>query len=251
MSVNINSAYRAHAVLSKAAGRPDAETALEVWKNVFEITDSDQSTSFIIVDALGNLRDEIANVGIQMAASSYSESLYKQHITKATNTTRIDNLSTKWNTYKGNLSPDTLLCFRFCLEILPNEESLMEEEDVKSLVEELERLERYATETELPHDLKKFLERQIRLIKTAIVNYKVVGAKSLRSAFTNGFGEIVEEESVIVDNSSDEGLTLLSSVWRKFKKASESATDINKHIEIWLKLADKGSKALEYFESVI
>lgn len=250
MPKNINAAARVKDLLLKVQSQPNKNVG-ELWAELFNISEKDQNRrNFEVSRCLNLLHEEIELVRSQMAQTNFSENLYVPLLDRANGVVGVQNIPGTWDSYKGNITPELILCLGFCSEILDSEEYEISEEDIAEILELLRPLEERLQETDLPPYTTKIIKKHIEKIKGAIHSYPIVGAKVLNEVVQSAYGEVVDNIAVFEESKETEEVRTLSKVWKKVKSVSDAASSMENGISSAVKLADRASKALEFFQGL-
>ncbi|HEX8501647.1 MAG TPA: hypothetical protein VF659_13765 [Pyrinomonadaceae bacterium] len=248
MPKHINSAYRVHATLSAACARPGNQQMWEVFAKVFEIQHPNgRKKIFEVNRMLDLLYDEIEKTRAQMKASNFSEDLYEPAFTLIEQRITPGLLFNDWHGYKAALEP-ILHTLKFCSEVLPHEEDLVSEEDLGAIREALKELEDVLQESELPDYVKAFIQQHISIIKKALRDYQVIGAKAFKTAMYEGYIQFVENEEIVTEYQQSEEIGLLGKAWNGVKKATSYTLGNEKFLTAGTKLAELGLKVAEHID---
>jgi len=149
-------------------------------------------------------------------------------------------LQQDWNNIKQNyLKPELVSAWYWASQsqALAHTESDFDPDSVSILREDLEKLEASARVPGLPYDLRMFIDRQVRLIRSALRRYEVCGVGAIRDAARAAVGEALAEHSVIVeaDRSADpatrDAVGGLRKLWKDITEVAGDADKIRKGVE--------------------
>jgi hypothetical protein len=243
MAKNVNAASRLHVILTQAAGMSSNATSLAIWENVFQIQEipTDARKALIIPERLRWLHLQLDILRSQMREANFSENLYSVALNNIELAISTLLLSTTWNNGLQYLKPETLIALEFCSEILPDEESIIDAtslEEIRSLVQELEDSLQTTT---LPPSLISIILHHIELIKRALDQYPIIGAKALREVSRTAIGELIESKDIIKDNNSTSEVNQLGKIWSKLNNMADIAIKADKLTQI-------GTKAWAFLE---
>lgn len=252
MSNHINSAFRVLEILENAKNKGEREKVADVWASVFGIGIPDQTKrNFEISRCLNQLHDEVEIVRHLMSGTNFESKLYDPWLQRLSNIFAIHTLSNEWQGIKNIISGEVLLCLGFCQQILPDEESLIEEQDLKELKDLLDSLEAKLDVSTLPEFTQKIIRNHVDNIRSAFRSYNIVGAKALQAAIKSAIGEVVTNEAVFADAKESEEITKVGIVLSKLHQFTEAVVKSEKVVSATVKLAQHGTKALEIFEKLI
>lgn len=248
--MNENCASRVHWVLLNALHESDSIPTSEAWANVL-MRGGENVDEYELLKLLGALREEIELVEVKVQSLGLPEEKFKNHIQKAIQATSPSSLSSGWANNKKYISLDVLTFFSLSEFFINENEESIDESELKEIENLIDELCEGLSQTASNHELKYFVQSQIKLLRHTVAEYRVRGARSLRSSFISGVGEIFENEAVIKENSEDPVVSTLNKTWSAFQKATEKAAAANKNIDTWNKILSKGTEAIEFFGSVI
>ncbi len=175
---------------------------------------------------------ELELVRAGMAKADFSEGLYAPALNAVESALSPLLLPATWNQVRSNLSTETLLALGFCSEILPDEESeipLVELQAIEGLVAELEGLLRNSS---LPPRLQAVLRHHVELMRQALAEYPIAGAKALREAARSGLGELVEVREAVVENNKSAEVSKLAQAWKQLNTAADAALKADKLLQL-------------------
>jgi hypothetical protein len=244
MPKNINSASRLVSLLRSIPAHPDNTQSLEVWARLFEIAEENPNRkSIAVTDRLSVMYRELEIVRDEMKKANFSEDLYLATFTSLEHAFSAMLLPASWNSVRQYLTPDTFTTLAFCGEILPNEESQIDPTEIADIKILLEDLENSLFESNLPVRLYELVIHHIRLIKQALAEYPISGAKALREVKRTAQGEIIEIKKTVDLNTDLPEIKKLDNLWRKFNDATNVAYNIDRAIQ----LAHKASETIGGF----
>ncbi len=233
MPNNINSASRLVALLKSIPSHPDNTQTLEVWSNLFEIKEARPHRKAILVgERLSAMHREIELVQEQMRKANFSESLYATAASHVENALSAMLLPATWNQARQYLTPETFVALSFCGEILPDEESAIEPSELASIAAQVQELEDLLAASTLPARLLVLIEHHIALIRRALAEYPISGAKALREVARTALGEIIELKETVTVNREAPEIGKLGAVWKHVNEAADIALKAEKVAQI-------------------
>lgn len=245
MPQNINSASRLVALLRNIPGYPDNTQTLEVWAKLFEVNEENPNKkSGVVAERLNAMYRELEVVREQMANANYSEKLYSPAIAKVEQALSMMLLPSTWNLARQYLTPETVIALEFCSEILPDEEAQISSEELAEINTRIEELSALLSDSQLPTRLRALIEHHISLIRRALAEYPITGAKALREAARTALGEMIEEKESVESNCDAPEIIKLGALWKKVNEAADIALKAEK-------LAQLGQKAWAMIESIL
>lgn len=251
MTKHINSAYRIKEILNSISKNSDKAPLLDIWGDIFSIKETDrQRKSFAISRCLADLHDEVEFVRSEMMKLGYSEYLYSPSLTKCNAIFSAQMLMGEWHQLKQQLTPEVPIALGFCSEVLPNEETLIEDQSLEELRKMASELRSSLVDSILPAHTKNIIEKHIDKIEDAIAVYVAVGARGLEDALQSAYGEVISNESVFKDAKGSEELGKLSQMWQKTKSILDGVVDANKRLGATQGMAEKGLKVIEFLKDL-
>jgi len=235
-----NSASRLYDILLKASHQADNQQIIKVWEKVLGLEQGNlEASSFKVSEALALVKNEIDIAESQMELTEYSQELYKPYFQRCHKALSVTNLTSGWSGFRPNLKEDTLLCLRFCSEIIPKDDYSIEKEELEEILQLVQELSEKLKDSNLPPSLKKIIEKHLSIIYTSIHKYPISGTKSLREGLRAGMNEIVEEESTIKANTDKTEVFSVLGIWSKFKKVGNGVIETDKIANGTINLIEK------------
>jgi hypothetical protein len=237
MPKNINSASRLVALLQNATNLQGNLQTLEIWALLFKINEANHhKKSILVVERLGAMYREIDLVRDQMQEAKYSEALYVPALSRLENALSTMLLPNTWQTVSQYLTPETFVALSFCGEILPNEELLISPDDLASIEVQVQELEDLLTTSTIPPSLRALIAHHITIIRKALAEYPIAGAKALREAGRAVVGDFVEAHEKIKSHRDSPEVTKLSDVWKRVNDAASIALKTEKIAQLGQKV---------------
>lgn len=244
MPNNINSASRLVSLLKSIPAHPDNTQTLEVWATLFDINEpNNNKKSAAVAELLAAMYRELELIREQMQQANFSESLYSSSINRIEHALSTMLLPVTWNQVRQYLTPETFVALSFCGEILPDEETQIEPSELTEIYALIDELQASLTNSQLPPRLNKLVEHHIDLIRRALAEYPISGAKTLRESARTALGELIEENEAVAANREAPEINKLGSVWKKVNKAADIALKAEK-------LSQLGQKAWAMLENI-
>ena len=134
----------------------------------------------------------------------------------------------------------------FCGQLLGNEEDVIEAEDLNSILADLEELESSLDSSHLPGHLKDLIRAQLERIRTALRNYRVVGARALRDAARAAVMEVVAAQDEIVAHKDSKEVRGFGKLIKRVADAADAVVKSEKAVTA----ATKIYGYIEHFFSV-
>jgi len=252
MNDHINSAFRVLDILERAKKKGEKEKVHEVWAAIFEIEEADQNKkNFEVSRCLNQLHEEVETIRRQMSSTDFQSKLYEPWLNRINGILAVHALMNEWQGMKNTISGEVLLCLGFCKQILPDEESLIDEADVKELDEILASLEATLSDSTLPEFTQNLIRTHVESIRRALHSYNIVGAKALQAAMKSAVGEVVANDVVFTDARESEEVTKVGELLRKLHCVTEKIVKSEKVVSAGVNLGQHGAKALEIIEKLI
>jgi hypothetical protein len=229
MYKHINSASRVHTLLTKTLQQGD-KPLFAILAEVFQVKGAnDPETGVLVLSRLIWFYEELQLLETQVQELKIGAHLYNHAFARVRMVISPLHLSSGWLGMRGNLTADVLLAFGFLNELLPDEESLIPDEELTAIAGDIQDLYERVQKGELPTPLRKLVLHHLDLIAQAIAKYPISGAKALREAGHAALGEIIETQGsgVAAPTSSDE-LSRLDSIWKRVNSAADTALKLEK-----------------------
>ena len=229
MPKNINSASRLVALVRNIPNCPDNTQTLEVWSTLFGVTEENPiKKSGVVADRLNAMYRELEIVREQMAKANYSENLYLPATDKIECALSMLLLPHTWNSARQFLTAETLIALEFCSEILPDEETQISSEELEEINLKFEELSSALIDSQLPERLRALIEHHLSLIRRALDEYPISGAKILREAARTAIGEMIEVNELVESNCKSTEISKLGALWTSVNKAADIALKAEK-----------------------
>lgn len=204
-------------------------TLLDKWVDVFGIKEPDQTRRiFAVWEKLGLLYREIAVAERAMLDTGISPDLYEEAFRDACQAITPANLTAVWQNHQFMVKDDTLKTLAFCVELLPNEERLLEEEELDRVWERLEELKEEIDSSELSDEVRAFIREEIAIIEEALDGYEITGARAFRHAFVDASFSYSEHESVVTAHEDAPEMKRLVGIWSTLGKLNERSELVQK-----------------------
>lgn len=233
MPNNINSASRLVAILKSIPPHQNNRQTIEVWSELFVIKEENPHRRTILVgERLSAMYREIELVQEQMRKANFSDNLYGAAVSHVENALSVMLLPAQWNQILQYLTPETFIALSFCGEILPDEESIIEPNELASIAAQVQELEDSLATSTLPPRLIALMRHHIALIRRALAEYPIAGAKALREVARIALGEIIEIKETVTANREASELGKLGAVWKHVNEAADIALKAEKVSQI-------------------
>lgn len=226
MDSKINSVSRIHEILLNIAGASSQTSVLDVWAQTFEVNEADGiKKATLVSEKLVLLLNEL-QLAENEIAKSFSEAAYSRLIVNLNNAFSPMLLSANWNSVHQYLSVDIMSSLAIFREALPNEEQSINIEELNELHARISELENFLENSSLPDRVIQLIKRHIRLIREALSNYKITGAKTLIEARRAAYGEFFEVKEVLQENYNPDEIVKLKTIWSQLNKLTDGALKI-------------------------
>jgi len=233
MPQNINSASRLVTLLRAIPSYPDNTQTLEVWAKLFQVIDNNRNkTSNAVAERLGAMYRELEVVRELMQKANYSEKLYAPSIARVENAISTLLLPGTWNQARQHLTAETFVALEFCGEILPSEETQIASAELDEIKARIDELAASLADSQLPLRLRTLIEHHVDLIRRALAEYPISGAKALRQAARTALGELIELKETVEANRDAPEINNLGVVWKKVNEAADLALKAEKLVQL-------------------
>lgn len=247
-----NPAKRVFNLLSEAKKYTDEPVAV-VWSNIFGLdAEEGRKDPHQVTQKLILLRNELDRAEKMMKRKGFSEDLYVPYMEKVRAAIASSTTGYNWKSYSPNLGGETMLCLRFCSELL-DEEPEGNFEELQAILDELEKFKASVKKTDSESSLYAFVMAQIEIMEGAILDYPISGGEAIKKAFHEGWMDVMDRESELSEQKHTEETRNLGAIWERLKKATQPIVDAdrmaNSLIGIFQKgesIADKVSELLPY-----
>jgi rubrerythrin len=227
----------------------------EVWTAVFEISESNVSKRHREISrCLGLLNDEIDSIidGMQLDDMDEFDCLFIFHALEPVLAVTL--FGHQWQVIKNKLTREVFVCLGYCREALPNIEMRIADTEVEEIQVLLKELEEQLGGSLLPDNVKKIIQNSISDIYTALHNYKICGADSLRDSINSVVGEASRHKDILdnVENEvGGEEVSRWKKAMRRVSDIADATVDTEKALSAGTKLIERGTKALDMFNAIL
>lgn len=241
-----NPASRLYDILTRLNQSSIGMTTSAVLSDVFEV----QNEPFSLMHALvgfQQLTDEVVKYATQTRLPIKP---LERHLPQIKSVAAITNLDAGWGNYRSRITSEMLVV----LEMIAHSEEDGQEEaiPVKSLNDlsyELDELfQLVENSTDVDKELRLFILRQVELIRRAISEYRISGAKGF-SAYLEGLIFDTAKKKELLKKAQDSK----SSIFEKFKGVVGQVGGFAKHASEDIKaieeVASSGKNLLELFSN--
>ena len=247
-----NALGRIHVILANAAKKSaDAKTS-EVWKSVlkeygYEFSQKENIRSLEIAEILALFYRELTFAWAELDDEEDQELGYPAAFESVCGALSVVNLSAQWRIFKAKITPEILTIIGISARLLP-ENSELDENEINSLMAELEELDKNIQMADLSTPFKRVLRYHVKVMRDALKKYSLIGANALRDALKEGIFNVQEHEQEFQENSDKPVVQSVGNAWdrltglyRKAKVADEASATI-------FSIGSKIAGALEYID---
>ncbi|MGZ8269694.1 MAG: hypothetical protein ACXW1T_00780 [Methylophilus sp.] len=225
MNNKINSLSRIHDILLSLDGVLTQSAVVDVWSQAFELTSIEGVKRVSLVsEKLILLLDEV-ELAENKLALNYPSKTYNSMVGNLNNAFSPMLLGTTWGSVKQYLAPDVMMAIQILRETLPNEEELIKPEELNELHARLSELETFLEKSVLPERVVGLIKRHIKLIREALSNFSITGAKGLVEARRASYGEFFEVKEILQSKDKHE-ISELKAIWEMVNKITDGALKV-------------------------
>ena len=188
-----NPAGRLHSILSDALRKNEKDPTRKVWANVFGIEESNETE---IIRSLLSLQELVEEVHALIQNNSQLNSeLFLKSFPNLRRAVSAQNLTNPWATYKVGLNPETMTRLEFCAEVLSGEygEFPITSDEVEELKTLLGAMIEFTEKSSMPDELKVFVLIQLEELRRGVFDFKIHGARGLRTALEAVVGTTITQ----------------------------------------------------------
>lgn len=224
MPERVNAAHRLDHFVRQAVTFPDGTSTVEVWTQVFGITDSDAPTTAVeVVRMVGLLRKQVIEVRGKMQNTSVRPVRYEDGLNNILLGLDVQNLSAQWTDYNRYLRPDIISVLGWCADSLPAEEEVIDTEDLDRFKEEVRTFGDRIAASSVPDYVKSFALEQVAIIEQAIRDYPVVGARAFKRGYVEAFFNFSENQNTYLEREDEEEMQELRGFWGQLQNYAQKA----------------------------
>lgn len=235
MGQNYNSALRVFRILEHTTKLNGDKTALQIWGEVFGISETNlPKKAILVVEMLGILYEEIEMSHEKMRFTSFSSTHYEPVFTNLYKIIDVSNLQASWRQNYQYLTERVLSMLHMFSEVIENEEVPIPEDDIASLSTLLSEFKNEILNSNLPKEVLFFILEQVRIIEKAIKSYPIAGKKVFTEAFIKAASDLAINTEIIEKHKDNpemlEKLEKLKSLWGQIKTYVENGETVQKLI---------------------
>ncbi len=219
MASRNNAAGRLHNVLTQALSIGNMGT-FQMWANVLDVSAADKSELFRRIFLLHNLVDEIKTkiTGI----NGIKTELYLSRLPIIENVIKTTNYDTAWDNHKSQLNEAAMLNLEYCAEALTQyDEQPIDEDELTKLTQDIHELAERLHSSDLQEVLKIVILEQIEIIRRAISEYRIRGAKGIHDEVAYCYGKTLRLYGLFDTNKDKEEV---KSLWSILSRADNLTT---------------------------
>lgn len=253
MATNINSAYRIYNIFNDSLDKyRENQQVVDVWAEVFDITENEHlQKSFQVLEKLTLLKKEMENSAYLMSNSNISQDTYSIVFTSLKNVLNPQLLYHQWNSVKAQMKNETMNLLKICSELIPDEEDIISDEEIEGIKREIESLEKHVEEGKYSDVLKNFVKEQLTLLKTAISNYKIQGAKAFNQSYYDAHTILFKNVEVFKDKDSKTILKKIGTIWNQVLSIYERVSKTYNMLSGGIKLLGAGDTILDKLNDIL
>ena len=225
MSKHLNSASRLYRILQQGAALPDNTATLKAWASLFHMEEPyGVKLSIDVSERLLWLNQELEILEQQLRDSSSEEESHAEALAHTGQALSPVYLPTNWGNVKQFLSAETLDSLASWIEILPEDETPLRQEELVAIRAQAEELESLLSSSTLDEKLKLLVSKHIESIRKALAGYSIVGVRALKTGAFSALGELIYVEQTIKENCDKPEVHKVIGVWEKIGQLANSAT---------------------------
>ncbi|WP_236450770.1 hypothetical protein [Stutzerimonas stutzeri] len=249
---NINSAYRVRSVLKQAQAASEAKAVVDVWADILGPKSLEPNKKqFAVSRFLSDLHDEVELIKELMDETGFTDSLYTGTLTRCNNALAVQHLNSQWVNVKKQITSEMLVVLGFCSEILPSEETEIDQNQLQELASVVQELRDLLADSGLGITSRRVIEKHVAKIEEALGKYKAVGARGLQDALQSVIGEAVMNETELKAMKDTEEAGKFIELIRKLKDVVVSASSANQHVDSLVGMAEKADRAIGLLQRFI
>lgn len=241
-----NAASRARNLLIAAKNSKDSLKTVDVWKTVLAHS-NEPVESFEVIRLIELLRSELRSIERTLAKRGVPKQTYSPHFQRAYQATAVENVNAVWSNFKANITNELLVCLQFSEFILNEDEPQFAVEQIEQITQLIQELRLGLEDPGLDPELTHFVSQQISLLERGLRDLKIRGSKAIQKCYVDGLGEILEHSDVLHDNADTPIVNKLKVAWGHVQLATEKAAQLNKSVDTWGKLLERGADVMDQF----
>lgn len=219
-----NSAGRLYRIFHEMLSYHDNTAMRDVWKKVLGVNDTKKSLHEIS-RKLELIIDELDQAHATIKASNISTNLYETAFQSAYKLTSFETITGLFSDYKRFLSEAFFTSFGFCTEITSDEPNEFTKEQLTELLADTYDLWEKVEKGDLPASVKNFVYNQLNIIRDAINNSKIIGAKAFKKGLDEAMPWFAEFREEVAPYGNTEEITQLMEIMQKSKQYGGTNVD--------------------------
>ena len=187
---------------------------------------------------LENVNREVNLVRSGMAMCQLPLSHFESALSAFEDATSPIMLPHSWSSIQQYLTPHNLSLLGICVDMLPEEKSVISLEEIEEILRLVKELREAAQSENIPVSLKTLMLHHVELIEKAIAAYPITGVKALREVVYIGLGELFDSKDEIKKCTEAEEVSKLVKVWKRISDVTDAALKVDKLIQVGQKVGD-------------
>lgn len=225
-----NPAGRYYEILRMAKGKGDDLKVRQVWAQVLDEDEKDDSAITKKVIEVYQLGEEVKTL-INMN-EGVNKDLYLSSFPQIERAIFPLNLNTTWKAQKQQLNDGVMTRLQFCAELLSSiySEEQLKDEDLEEVTQLIEGLFNSVLNSSLKGGIRIILLEEIERLRTALSMYKIHGAKGLKQSLQSTIGMVVanQTELSIAAKSEPDVIERLGNLLDKVDSFTSKALKVHK-----------------------
>lgn len=207
--------------------------------------------AFVVTEKLHLLHQELEAAHLAMLATGVNPEHYKNAFQGARRVIVPQDLTLSWIVLKSVLKPEIFSTLALCVEVLPNEERLLEDEEMERIWSMLEELKQEVDSSELPEDVRKFILEQIAIIEKTLDEYEITGARAFRRALVAASLSYSEHEAAVDEHRDAPEVKKVVGLWGMLTRMNERSETVQKLLSSGVKIVKLVGDAADHVNKVI
>lgn len=250
MTTKRNAAQRLLKIAKKTQEHPTTSSVKDVWAAIFNLGDMRESKKeHEIATNLRLLTGQVEAVTDYAENEGIPADLYTQATAKLHRGFSLAHITGAWSTTMNHFDAQTQLSLGWLAHVMPDEPSQVADSLRDEIENTLEKLNELLSDNDAPPSLKTFVREQVEIIKKGLQQSDIIGPTALSDALYEGYKNAHKNEEVVEEHSESPALRGLATAWRVVKKVPGAVIHTNKALGAASGLAEKGQKAIEFFNT--
>ncbi|BDX03364.1 hypothetical protein MACH16_21120 [Marinomonas pontica] len=225
-----NPAGRYYEILRKAKGKGDDLKVRQVWAQVLDEEEGDDSSITKKIIEVYQLGEEVK--GLIGMSEGVNKELYLSSFPQIERAIFPLNLNTTWKGQKQQLNDGVMTRLQFCSELLSSiyTEEQLQDDDLAQVTNLIDELFSTVLESSLEGGIRITLLEEIERLRTALSMYKIKGAKGLKQSLQSTIGMVVANQTELsnVANSNPDVIERLGKLIDKVDSFTAKALKVHK-----------------------